>query len=256
MHARRALECSQPDQIARHLRSFANLGENYFWHEHRHKLVHRALPSGTRSLLDFGCGEGLFLRELMHQRSAIDLYGYDIIDYTNGSLDHPSPSGRRVKLLSQWPPRHIKFDVITIMDVLEHIEDDCGTLEGLREMVAPEGVIIITVPAFHLFWSEWDRRLVHFRRYNAGSLQSVLAKAGFHTLYCSYFFSYLCLPALWRRFVFTKKQDVLYPAVAPIHYAANFALRLTGACERAMMTAVRMPLGTSLMAVATRGERR
>ena len=66
-----------------------------------------------------------------------------------------------------------RFGAILYIDVLEHIEDDRGELRGAAEHLAPGGVIVVLAPAHQALFTEFDRALGHFRRYDKASLAAV-----------------------------------------------------------------------------------
>lgn len=88
---------------------------------------------------------------------------------------------------------------IFLLDVLEHIEDDVGFLELLRQKLVPGGKILLTVPAFRILWSSEDEAAGHFRRYSLRQVEESAVKAGFTVAYASYFFGFLFLPVLFVR---------------------------------------------------------
>ncbi len=85
-----------------------------------------------------------------------------------------------------------RFDVMLLLDVLEHVPDDTTFLGSLvRDSLAPGGTVIISVPAYQKLFSSHDRFLRHYRRYSPAQCRSVMASAGlqpvaqgglFHTL--------------------------------------------------------------------------
>ncbi|MDP9200798.1 MAG: methyltransferase domain-containing protein [Gemmatimonadota bacterium] len=71
-----------------------------------------------------------------------------------------------------------KLDTVVALNVVEHIADDVGTLATMREMVVPDGRVIILVPALEALYGSLDRELGHYRRYTRASLSSALTGAG------------------------------------------------------------------------------
>jgi 2-polyprenyl-3-methyl-5-hydroxy-6-metoxy-1,4-benzoquinol methylase len=67
-----------------------------------------------------------------------------------------------------------KFDTILYIDVLEHIKDDKFELERAFQHLAPKGNIIILSPAHNFLYSEFDRKIEHYRRYNKKMLRSII----------------------------------------------------------------------------------
>jgi SAM-dependent methyltransferase len=72
-----------------------------------------------------------------------------------------------------------RIDTIVALNVVEHIENDLGALETMREILVPGGRIVILVPALQAIYGEMDRELGHFRRYGKGSLAALFRRAGF-----------------------------------------------------------------------------
>jgi len=90
---------------------------------------------------------------------------------------------------SDYQPNE-QFDMITMLDVLEHIEDDVSTLEHLYSLLKPGGHAILTVPALKWLWSVHDEINLHFRRYNRGPFQQLLVNTGFEVLKVRYLFGW------------------------------------------------------------------
>jgi SAM-dependent methyltransferase len=92
-------------------------------------------------------------------------------------IDPAAPDGERsiggtVPILTAWPDE--PFDLVLLMDVLEHIEDDAAALAQTWAKLKPGGHAFITVPAFAFLWSRHDEVLGHHRRYTRDSLQRLL----------------------------------------------------------------------------------
>lgn len=147
----------------------------------------RRLYGEDRSLkvVDCGCGTGYFAQRLIQK-------GYEV----TGVDDHLDSIVRAKALLGEnhfregsaerfpFPPESV--DVITLLDVLEHLREDRQALRSLYESLKPGGYLIITVPAFMLLWSDWDRALHHFRRYSSSELLSKVREAGFQISFWNY----------------------------------------------------------------------
>ncbi|HEX8287401.1 MAG TPA: class I SAM-dependent methyltransferase [Pyrinomonadaceae bacterium] len=80
-----------------------------------------------------------------------------------------------------------KPDSIIYVNVLEHIEDDAGELEMIRETLAQKGRVFIFVPALMSLYGEFDRKIGHYRRYTKEELERKCAAAGFKILKSKYF---------------------------------------------------------------------
>lgn len=142
-----------------------------------------------------------------------------------------------------------QFDVIAMLDVLEHIEDDIGSLAALRSMIARDGFILITVPAFPWLWSQHDEIHHHKRRYTKATLNRALISAGFAPVKTSYFNMLLFPLAVAQRFaqrILKRKTPMsgLPPSAVNRTFAGIFGF------ERHLVGKISMPLGLSLFAIA------
>jgi glycosyltransferase involved in cell wall biosynthesis len=75
--------------------------------------------------------------------------------------------------------RSASIDTIVCCNVLEHIEDDRGTLADMLAILQPGGRLILLVPALMWLYGTLDEQLRHFRRYEKEELEEKLARAGF-----------------------------------------------------------------------------
>jgi len=83
------------------------------------------------------------------------------------------------------------YDLIAVLDVVEHIADDVGALKAMAQCLKPGGKILITVPAHQWMWSAHDTVNHHHRRYSKGSLAKAIAAAGLKPKKLGYFNSLL-----------------------------------------------------------------
>lgn len=75
--------------------------------------------------------------------------------------------------------QHGPYDSAVLINVLEHIEDDHAALRQLFDLLEPDGHLILWVPAFQLLYSEFDRKVGHYRRYTMATLGEELERAGY-----------------------------------------------------------------------------
>ena len=152
----------------------------YWWYVGKRKLVFSLLQkfSYTKGrVLDVGCGTGFLLNELRkrgysafgleNERKALDLsYDQKIHGVIRGEAENP-------------PFKKDSFDIILLLDLLEHLEDDILALKRLSEILTKEGCLLITVPAFSFLWGRHDEVFHHKRRYTSKRLEKTLYDAGF-----------------------------------------------------------------------------
>jgi SAM-dependent methyltransferase len=147
------------------------------------------------------------------------------------------------------------FDLIVMTDVLEHLDDQAGTLRALNSRLRPGGWLLMTVPAMPWMWSDHDVTHHHRRRYRARQLRDLVAAAGFEVNYLSYY-NFLLFPLIagvrmWQRLSVrdgdgaTPHHDLAMPPPA-----INSMLRRIFSCERFLIGAARVPFGVSLIVLA------
>jgi SAM-dependent methyltransferase len=202
---------------------------SHWWYRARRELflrqvrrAARALPLGRPpattprplALLDYGCASGFDL-ECLAALGLGTVEGADIVHVHAGQvLAGPSPpAGAKDGGSGAAAPIHIvprdlpglrgRFDIITCLDVLEHLDDDVAGLRTLGALLVPGGQIVATVPAYGWLWSGEDEISQHRRRYTRARLLRVCRAAGFEVLYASYFNLGLLPPMAaviwWRR---------------------------------------------------------
>jgi hypothetical protein len=93
-----------------------------------------------------------------------------------------------------------KADIILLLDVIEHIEDDAGFLSSLvnHPLISEDTWFILTAPAYPCLFSSHDKFLNHYRRYTRKSLNCILNKTGLKSLKSGYFFFVLLFPRVFR----------------------------------------------------------
>lgn len=102
------------------------------------------------------------------------------------------------------------LEQFTLLDVLEHIEDDKKFLQLIRKKLVLGGIGLITVPALGSLWSSEDVEAGHYRRYNLREIESLIKEAGYELLYGNYFMNFLYLPILIVR-VWMERFGILKP---------------------------------------------
>lgn len=137
------------------------------------------------------------------------------------------------------------FDIVVATDVLEHIEDDRRAANKLAQLVAPGGLLVVTVPAMPFLFGFHDEKLGHFRRYSASQLRRLMAGTGSVRLEKLRYFGFSLIPVcLW----YSKILRRPYPVAA-----AGEAGTLRAVLLKALLAldcTVPLPLGTSLILFA------
>jgi SAM-dependent methyltransferase len=142
------------------------------------------------------------------------------------------------------------YDLVAVLDVIEHVEDDVAALKAIAKVLRPGGKILITVPAHQWMWSAHDVVNHHKRRYSKATLAASLEKAGLGWRKLHWFNSLLFPVAVAARFAgkLTGKDDSDdSPPPKPLNalFEAVFGL------ERHLVGRLPLPPGVSLFAVAS-----
>lgn len=130
-------------------------------------------------ILDIGCGFGVLVAMAAQQGRSIQ--GLDTsVHMIAGSQDYLKslnldPNLVSLTTIEKLADQNAQFDVITMIDVLEHIEDSKGFLQILETILAPNGRLVLSVPAHPEFYDNRDITLGHFRRYDIPMLKDDLA---------------------------------------------------------------------------------
>jgi SAM-dependent methyltransferase len=146
-------------------------------------------------------------------------------------------------------------NLVSALDVLEHLDDDMHGLRELHRVLKPGGYLLVTVPAYRFLWSEHDEALVHRRRYSASELHVKLTRTGFSVLKRSYavFFPFFPI-VLYRLFrglfpispYAPRASHVILPG-----FANNLLIGLLK-FEAWMMATINLPWGTSIVVLAAK----
>ena len=142
-----------------------------------------------------------------------------------------------------------KYDLICLFDVLEHIEDDKGSLEALSALLAPGGRIIVTVPAYQWLWSTLDTLSHHKRRYNTKQVRAMVDGSGLSVTRLSYFNAIL-LPFA----IIARKYDQLFRKATTSGYGVpsafiNSLFKRVFSLEKFILPKFILPFGLSILAV-------
>ena len=212
-----------------------------------------ALKSG-HLLVDCGAGTGKFAEEMQEWCRVL------AVDDHQESLNIARTKLGADRVLSgtcdALPLANASVDILTALDVLEHVEDDAAGLREFARVVKPGGVVIITVPALMALWSDWDVVLHHFRRYTRPRLLQAIPMDQFEVIHCAYV-NVFALPAIYvirklrgllQRFTkpsYCRSEDQVPP---PLLNKILRYLFVRAACQ----TAVKFPAGVGLLAVLKR----
>ncbi len=236
-------------------RLFFNVEQKHWWFVARRDIVVDVIarhfrPGADAKILDIGCGAGLMLNALGHFG---ETFGMDNAEAAITLSREVFPGTVRFgELPDQVPYPQGSFNLITALDVIEHIDSDVESLKAMHALLVPGGMAVITVPAFMFLWTEFDEINEHKRRYSRAELETKLRQAGFTVEKLSYFNTLLfplalAVRALNRLFKRSGARDLELP-----NPSVNAALTRIFRIEKPLLRYMSFPYGVSLMAVVRR----
>lgn len=240
--------------------TFAALEDHHFWFVSRRRiffdLLDRALAGRSDlDVLEVGCGTGGMLGPLQRYGR---VHGIDVAhDFVAHCRQRGFP---RVLTGSgyQLPFADGSFDLVVLLDTMEHIPDDHRALQEVRRVLRPGGIVFVSVPAYQFLWSQNDDIAHHCRRYTRRRLDAVLRAAGLQVERLSYF-NTLLFPLILPAVLFQKLMARLgrlpkdyNNASVPIARPLNRLFTWIMSSERFLLRWLSLPFGHSALGLARR----
>lgn len=220
---------------------------DYWWYRARAQLLQSALGDylgQPERVLDVGSADGPSVGWMRgaHQRVAIDVDPRGLQaggGVCASALALPFPDGT--------------FDVVGAFDVLEHCEPEKQAIDELARVLAPDGRLLISVPAYQWAWSDHDVAAGHYRRYTERRLVEVVRGAGLVVLRSTHAFGavfpFFAAERLLRRVRSRPAEPRQLPPVPP---TMDRLLMSLSQLERRMLLNHDIPFGSSVLLAAAR----
>jgi SAM-dependent methyltransferase len=226
----------------------------HWWYRARREILsdyltrYAALPRDAR-ILEIGCGTGHNL-PMLARFGTVDAIEIDAAARAIASERLGKPVAA-APLPTLPGVERGAYDLIAVLDVVEHIEDDVAALSAMADCLAPGGKILITVPAHPWMWSAHDTVNHHHRRYSKRALDAAIGRAGLTHNGLRWFNSLLFPAAVAARVAgkLTGKDDSDdSPPAKPL----NTAFEAIFGLERHLVGRLPLPPGLSIITLATR----
>lgn len=226
---------------------YRELFEKHWWWRARTDVIIETLRQMRASnkwgrILDVGCGDGLFFPRLGEFGAVEGIEpASQIVNARNENRIYSCSFDENFR-----PP--YKYSLILMLDVLEHLPDPLRALSHARRLLEPNGVLLITVPAFIKLWTNHDVLNHHFTRYTKASLCQLTANAGLRVTNARYFFYWMVAAKLIVRVLeraFSSKPKLPHVPRGWI----NWSLYSISRTEQKILGKLPVPLGSSLIAV-------
>ncbi len=157
---------------------------HHWYYRSKYMALERFVDTGgIDKVLDVGSGSGFFAEKLLRHTQVNEAWCVD--------TSYASDSDRIVDGKALHMRRSVgslDVDLVMLMDVLEHVDDDVGLLRSYAEKVPHGAQFLVSVPAFQFLWSEHDEFLDHRRRYRLTQIEQVCVNAGLKVVRGSYYF--------------------------------------------------------------------
>lgn len=208
----------------------------HFWMQWRFEAVKKLqhlIPDTQAKVFEIGCGHGVI-------RQQMESLGYvvDACDLNLNALQMIPDGKGRVMLYNIYDQQSDlvgKYDMLMLMDVVEHIEADVDFLRTAALHLQPDGIALLSVPASMMLFSKYDVEVGHVRRYTKKSMEQLLRDAGFEPLKVAYWGGSLVPVALLRKVMmhFTKDK-VIEKGLQPQNKLVDMFLRSLKNVETAL----------------------
>lgn len=224
--------------------------ETFWWYVARRKVINKvihALGLPTSNILEIGSGTGgnsAFLSALGQ---------YTGVEKEKLAIELAEAKNNKAKFIQGNIPGHLttikeQYDLIALLDVLEHIEEDVDTLKKIKPLIKKGGSVVMTVPAHPFLWSYHDVAHHHFRRYTKTALLQAVEQAGLTVKYISYY-NFLLYPLIRVGRWFFKLFKLRTTDDIPPNKISNHVLQWIFSLESKLLPKISFPTGVSLIIV-------
>lgn len=176
---------------------------NNWWYSGRKKILEYIIKNEGKkekfSILEIGPGVGVNI-EVLQTYGVVDILEID--QYFIELIQKNKKLNVR-KFFNQFSEITQKYDLIVFLDVLEHIEDHQIFLKEISYILNHDGIGIMSVPAYDSLWSEHDKNLHHFRRYNWSLINEQVEQK--FNLYKKFGYNFILLPVRYLQIKLSKK---------------------------------------------------
>jgi SAM-dependent methyltransferase len=228
---------------------YAELYERHWWWRTREICILDSLgycehSSKWDEILDIGCGNALFFNRLLQ------LGNVEGLESDATLIDPQGPHFNRIHIASfddTFLPGK-QYSLILMLDVLEHLPDPVKAIGHAVDLLAPDGFLLCTVPAFNFLWTNHDQLNHHFTRYSKKSFRRLSRSAGLEIHYERYLFHWVFFAKL---LVWLKEKALgAAPTVPRIPSAwINKLLFQLSCAEYRLLRRFPVPFGSSLLVI-------
>jgi len=246
---------SVPAEVSMGNRWFEIASVDHFWIRRRFEVLQRLagdLIANARYIAEIGCGSGLLQLQIEDAYGRV-VTGFDLNEFAlKQNLSRVSPVCC-YDIYQKDSALQGRFDLVFLFDVLEHISDEDSFLKALMFHLAPNGKLLLNVPAGEWAYSAYDEAAGHVRRYAINNLRDAARRSSLEVTAWTYWGLPL-VPTLMIRKIWlmgNHDQDKILSAGFDSRTSTiNHFMGMLSKCEPIPQTF----LGTSLMGVLQAGQ--
>lgn len=200
------------------------------------------------NVIEIGCGAGHFLERL--RQNGVQAVGLEPDEALVRHAQRLYP-GLRIRVGDRCPPEdRSAFSTAVTIDVLEHIEDPRPLLRSLNDALAPDGLLLVVVPAHPWLYGRKDRMHGHFRRYSRRRLASEVRETGFKIISMRSWNLLGVLPYLISQKILNHDGRVPFRNAGEKNALSRSIIRLLSFYYRMVEKRLNVGVGLSLICVA------
>lgn len=244
------------NNLQENYQQYYSMDESHWWFLGRKKILEFFLENYVKDInshtrvVDLGCGSGTNIKnfnQIFNNIIGME-ENQETIDLAKKATGKSIYKG---ELPDKIPFEQNSFDLAFLLDVLEHIEDDELSLKNINNVLAPNGYLLLSVPAFNFLWNAHDEMYGHKRRYTTKELTKKLNNNGFKVKGISYY-NFLLFP-IQAIIVFLKNKSIIKSKnnFEIMNFKAlNTILKLVMLLESFLFKFIKPLYGASIIAIA------
>ena len=212
-----------------------NIGSHWYYHSKAKAVLKILKGISPKKVLDIGSGSAFFAQYILDNSHAHEAWCVDI----SYPLDFDENIRGKILHFRKSIGEAAAIDLVLLMDVLEHVDEDVNLLKKYVAMVPSGSKFLLTVPAFQCLWSSHDEFLEHKRRYTLKQIEVIAKMAGLKVNLGCYFFGLIFpIAALIRIFdkYFRAKYKQPKSGMKSYHPFINSILKMLCKLELSFMT--------------------
>tara|TARA_B100000035_G_scaffold39302_1_gene29610 strand:- start:2362 stop:3096 length:735 start_codon:yes stop_codon:yes gene_type:complete len=177
---------------------------NWWWYRSKKNylrfILKKHLFKNNLNILEIGPGKGNNLN-LLKEFGNVSVLEVEK-EFVNYLLDTNALNKNAIFCSFDEIKNKNSYDLIVLLDVLEHIEDTNKFLYEINDLIKETGIVVFSVPAYNSLWSSHDEELHHVKRYNWKTVKSEVGQ--YFTIIEKYGMNYILLPVRYLQLKFTN----------------------------------------------------